>query len=306
MRGSAGPLRLRFRVGAAIAAHRLWGPGDRVCVALSGGRDSVCLLDLLCATARWHGGELSAITVDHGTRPGSAADADFAEELARARGLPIHRVDLALGSDASEATARAHRLGAFDELDVDAVATAHHRDDLVETLLLHLLRGAGTRGLAGMRWRRGRLVRPLLAVSGDELEAWAEARGLAWRTDPTNANSKFLRNRVRSELLPLLEHLRPGATSAVARAAAHAADDDHHLAELARSEVSEGAPLAASWVAEAPAALVRRVLARRMPDAESTHLDALVACARRGSGRVVTGMWAAEVRGGRVHIGHRA
>ena len=235
--------RLRDRVAEAIRDLDLWKPGDRVAVAVSGGVDSVVLLDLLCATAGRHRGVLSVVTVDHGTRPGSASDADFVAELARGRGLACHRVDLDLGAGASEARCRDARYAAFASLDVEVVALAHHRDDQAETVLIRLLRGAGSRGLAGMPHRRDRYVRPLLDLPGADLRAHAVQHGLAWREDPTNTQLHFLRNRVRHQLLPLLEELRPGAAAVLARSAGLAAEDDALLDRLAteRLPVRRGA-----------------------------------------------------------------
>ena len=120
--------RLRHRVGDAIARHRLWDRGQRVAVAVSGGLDSIVLLNVLLETRRWHGGILEVVTVDHGLRPDGAADADFVAERAMALGLPLHRFALVL-PDASEASAREARYAVFDALPVDRVALGHHRDD---------------------------------------------------------------------------------------------------------------------------------------------------------------------------------
>lgn len=283
------PTRLRHRVLAAIADRALWSPGDRVAVAVSGGRDSVALLDLLVSTAGAHGGRLEVVTVDHGIRPGSDADAEFVVALAGSVGLPVTRRDLGLGPDTSEVAARDARHAVFAALPVDRVALAHHRDDQAETVLLHLLRGSGTHGAAGMAWRRDRIVRPLLGCSRDELAAWAVDRGLAWREDPTNADPGFLRNALRLEVLPRLEAARPGAAEALARSAALLADDDAWLDALVDAEPL-AAPSArgfvASWVAEAPAGLVARALRRVDPGLGAAQVQALRAFARKGSGVV--------------------
>lgn len=287
MRPSPGPLRLRHRVLEAIRRHALWQPGDRVAVAVSGGLDSVVLLDLLLATRRTHRAVLSVVTVDHGLRPDSADDATFVEALAAGRGLLCVRADLHLGR-ASEASARVARYAVLDRLEVEHVALAHHRDDLAETVLLQLLRGTGTVGLAGIRWRRGRYVRPLLGAGRDELAAWAAARSLTWREDATNLDPSFLRNRVRAEVLPLLEAIRPGASRSLARSALVAAADAEALDDLADADPhtisSDSWPT--DWVVSAPEAVVRRALLRAAPELASRSLDAVIAAAGRGRGRV--------------------
>lgn len=282
------PTRLRHRVAEAVATHRLWEPGDRVAVAVSGGLDSVALLDLLCVTRGLHRGLLEVVTVDHGLRDGSAEDAGFVAELAASRGLPCHSRVVDLPEHASEAASRAARYAVFEALDVQVVALAHHRDDQAETVILRLLRGAGTAGLAGMGWRRDRYVRPLLGTRRDALVAYAAARGLEWREDPTNATPRYLRNRVRHEVLPLLEDLRPGAVEALARTARHASSDADLLDALARAHPHfQGPPWPRSFVADGAIPLVRRALLQGLPGAQSSHIDAIRDTARRGRGRVV-------------------
>lgn len=281
MRRPLGSGRLRHRVGAAVRDHGLWAPGARVAVAVSGGLDSVVLLDLLVDTRAWHGATLSVVTVDHGVREGSGADADFVEDLARAHGLPCTRATLGLGS-ASEAGMRDARRAVFDALDVDRVATAHHRDDQVETVLLRLLRGSSSAGLAGIRWTRGRMVRPLLSTSRAEIEEHARERGLSWREDPTNAALDAERNRVRHLLVPALDAVRPAAREAIARTAARLAEDDAALAELAR-RADPGDLWPWEALAAAPDALVRRWLLARAPAAGSADVDAALAAVRRGA-----------------------
>ena len=288
MRGNAGPGRLRHRVLANISEHELWRPGAKVAVAVSGGMDSVALLDLLLQTQGAHGGVMSVATVDHGTREDSSLDADFVEQLALRAKLPYHRATLRLGSSASEEKCRDARYAFFDDIEVDAVVVAHHRDDQAETVLLQLLRGTGTRGLGGMGWKRGRIVRPLLDVTREELRAWADHRALVWREDSSNLDPSYLRNRVRHEVIPLLEKLRPGASATLARSAGVCADDDAWLEQLADAALEgvSGPPFPAPWVASAPPALVGRVIQRISPDLGANGLRALRAAAVRQSGEV--------------------
>lgn len=279
---------LHLRVVERLVARALWKPGERVAVAVSGGRDSIVLLDLLHRTAGVHRGRLLVVTVDHGLREGSAEDAAVAVAAAEARGLLWRRARLGLGR-ASEGEARAARYAWLDGVDADVVALAHHRDDQVETLLLGLLRGHGARSLAGMAPRRGRYVRPLLDEPRAALAAWAERQGLGWAEDPTNASPDHLRNRVRHELVPLLESLRPGATEAAARTAGLLALDDGLLGELAEAVPYE--PSGDRWAREGllgvPEPVARRSLLQRLGEAATgAHLDAVLAAARRGRGRV--------------------
>jgi tRNA(Ile)-lysidine synthase len=239
------PAELRLvadRAARALGAAGAPEPGDGVAVAVSGGADSLALLHALRALAgprRWR---LAVVTVDHGMRPGSAADAAFVADHAKAIGLPARVCTLTPGDLARhrpagpEGAARAARYEALwpaaDELGCPWLATGHTLDDQAETVLLQLLRGAGPDGLAAMAVRAGRLLRPLLGVRRAETRSCCAAAGLAWREDPTNTGDGPLRNRVRHHLLPLLEELRPGATQTLARTAALAADERDWLDPL--------------------------------------------------------------------------
>lgn len=295
---------LHRRIAETIVARRLWWPGARVAVAVSGGADSVVLLDTLMRGQGVHQGRLSVVHVDHGTRADSASDAAFVRARAEHHGLPCTVATLTLGEGASEGRCREARYRVLDGLDTDVVALAHHRDDQSETALIGLLRGGGTRAIAGMAWVRGRYVRPLLDISRARLRTYAADRSIPWREDPTNSDLRHLRNRVRWEVLPLLEDLRPGCRAALARGAAHAAEDDAYLDRLAvEMEPWTGDGWPTGWIADTPAPIARRAMLRRLGDVTSAHLDGVVHAARRGRGQVrLPGDTRVVVDGERVRI----
>jgi tRNA(Ile)-lysidine synthase len=209
----------------------------RMLVAVSGGGDSVALLHALLAL----GQRVAAGHVHHGLR-GAAADADlaFVATLSHALGVPfVHaRVDAATRDGRSpEARARTLRYAALEELRADGgfahIATAHQREDQAETLLFRALRGTGIGGLASIRpsLDGGRVLRPLLALSRAELRDYLAARGLAHREDASNADLSIPRNRLRAEVLPVLESIQPGATAHLAALALRAAEADDSLRE---------------------------------------------------------------------------
>ncbi|TVQ89952.1 MAG: tRNA lysidine(34) synthetase TilS [Deltaproteobacteria bacterium] len=281
--------RLRDRVGQAIAEHGLWEPGQRVAVAVSGGLDSIALLDLLLRTRGLHRGVLSVVTVDHGQHAESSEHARFVLDVAQSWGVEARLVSLDLPSGSSERVCREARYEAFGALGVDRVALAHHRDDQSETVLLALIRGSGAAGRAGMAFRRGRYVRPLLDVPRADLQAWVSWRSLEYVTDPTNADPRFLRNRLRLEVLPALEAARPGSRRALARAASHARDDEVFLQrclDTCKAAALDEGGLSAAWVSSGPPALVRRALQRLGPELGSAHIDAIIRLARSGGGRL--------------------
>ncbi len=298
----SGPLRLRHRVGDYIARHQLWQPGERVAVAVSGGMDSVSLLDILLETQRWHGGTLSVVTVNHQSGDHSALHAAFVERLCRENKVPFLSV-MGDAVAASEAAWREVRYRAFEALDVDVVALGHHQDDQAETVVLQLLRGAGSKGLGAMRPKRGRYVRPLLDEPREALQAWAEHRELQWREDPSNDDPAFLRNRVRSEVLPLLEDLRAGSKGTLARVARVMAMEDSSLDHWA-GEAPE-APWPLSWVAQQPAGRLRRVFSMACPGLEAGQIDAICELAARGRGQVEVGKYRAAVVGEHLEVAIR-
>lgn len=284
MRGSTSWSQLKRKVVETIRRHSLWAPGHRVAVAVSGGRDSMVLLDLLVATRVVHKGILSVVTVDHGCRgEESAGDASFVEAKAQELGLPCVRASLSLGEHASEAVCRDARYAVLDGLDVDRVVLGHHQRDQVETMLLAALRGGGASSLSGMVWTNGRHVRPLLDVTDAELEAWAKGRGVTWREDSSNAEMYYLRNRLR-QVMPALLDLRPGSQATLARVAGNVAEDDDYLQDLALAS-DPGGDLSVEWLVSSPKPLVRRVLHHRW-GLTFSQMDALLSACHKGSGKV--------------------
>lgn len=188
--------------------------GARVLVAVSGGGDSTALLHALARLAPELGIFVSAHAVDHGLRPEAAAELDLAESLAERLNVPFSRSKVTLEAGGNlQARARKARYRALHEARAAAsatyIATAHHADDRAETLLMRMLRGAGPRGLAVLPPRSGILLRPLIRVRKATIALHLERHGLQFASDPSNENERFLRVRVRTELLPLLESMNP-------------------------------------------------------------------------------------------------
>jgi tRNA(Ile)-lysidine synthetase-like protein len=229
-------------VAATCRARALPIEDGPVLVALSGGPDSTALVAALAALRDVGAcGPVLACHVDHQLRAGSAADGDSSEALCRAIAVPLHRVRVEVGRGNLQAAARCARYAALRAVAAEEgarfIATGHTRTDQAETVILRLLRGAGARGLAGIPPRRGSLLRPLIDRSRPEILQYLRERGLAWRDDPTNDSPRFDRNRVRREVLPILEDLRPGAEASLARAADLLRDDERALEALARARL---------------------------------------------------------------------
>ena len=291
-------------VDRALRAAGLPPRGGRLVVGLSGGKDSVALTDALASLRRRRGFRVVAAHLDHGLRPGSAQDAAFCAALCERLGVPFRagtadvRARAVRERGGLEQAARRERYAYLrrvrDEEKAAAIAVAHTRDDQAETLLLRLLRGAGAAGLAGMRPRAGDIVRPLLAVSGEEVLAHLRERGLEWREDPSNADTAHRRNRVRRELIPYLEErFNPGIKASLARTASLLADEAAHLRAEAESLLAviareEGAALVLGRVAlaEAPTAVarvaIRQALARAggLAQVGALHVERVLRLAR--------------------------
>lgn len=188
--------------------------GDRVLVGCSGGVDSQVLIDVLAHVAPALGVTLVAHGVDHGLRPAAAAELDVAEALCLARGVAFGRTAVDVGHGPNlQARARAARYAALEAARASAdarwLATAHHLDDRAETVLIRLLRGAPLRALGVLAESSPPLLRPLIAARRAWIVAHAGRRAIAWAEDPTNADLRPLRGRLRHELLPRLRALDP-------------------------------------------------------------------------------------------------
>ena len=208
-------------------------------VAASGGVDSTVLLDVLDGL----GYRLHVAHLDHALRSDSATDSRFVVAEAKRRGLSysIERRDVGEYARTEglslEEAGRRQRYAFLDQVadrtGAKFIALGHHADDQAETVILRLLRGSGATGLGGMEIaREGRYLRPLLRVRRAEIEQYARQRGLCYREDPSNRDSRFLRNRVRGELMPLLKSYNPNIAEVLNRTAALLKAEDDLLAEL--------------------------------------------------------------------------
>jgi tRNA(Ile)-lysidine synthase len=238
---------LERRIEASLDALLPGRPRVPLCVAFSGGLDSTVLLTALAQRAAR---PLRAIHIDHGLHPDSGEWAARCRAAAERLGVPLTVVPVSVERARGvslEAAARAARYRALEPLiaDGEALLTAQHADDQLETVLLQLLRGAGLPGLAAMPalapFGRGSLVRPLLAIGRAEIESWARSRGILWIEDASNADERLDRNYLRRRIVPLLRERWPAASRAVGRAARHAAEAQRLLDALARVDTERAA-----------------------------------------------------------------
>lgn len=287
---------------------------DAVVVGLSGGPDSVSLLAaLLDAAARGRLKTVFACHVHHGIR-GAAADDDerFCRSLCDKLCVPLAVARVDAPNEAKkqgvslETAARELRYAALENARIafgaEWIAVAHHRLDQAETVLMHLMRGAGLNGLIGMRNVNGRIIRPLLGVSKAEITAFLTENGIDFCTDETNSEPAAARNRVRNELLPLMETLRPGAIGSIADCAKRLSDDADYLDGEAEKAFL-AAKLANGYAADKLLPLPRPLLARALMkilavehvlDGSAADVDRLIRLLSAASNTEI------ELRGGRL------
>lgn len=274
--------------------HMLPQKGGVILCAVSGGRDSVCLLHYLHAIGERCGFSVAAGHYNHHMRPTAQRDEDFVRELCCKLGIPFY-------TDGAEVctVAKKRRVGVeeagrqlryefleqlADSIGAEKIATAHHMGDQAETVLLQLLRGTGPEGLAGIPPVRGRLIRPLLQTSRREIENYLDEHGLGHVEDETNDSLDFSRNRLRKNVMPELEKIHPALRQNIARTAQIVRKENNYLDELAQSYLPQnGMRISCEDLLRAPEALRPRVvrmlmsrLATGKKDVGAVHVEAIL------------------------------
>ena len=281
MRRPPAVARVLQRVTGTARAFEMFRPGDLVIASVSGGPDSVCLVESLVRLRRLFRIRLAVLHVDHGLRADSSRDAAYVRRLAGRLGLPFEHV-VAVGRPARgssvEAWAREQRrassLAVAREMAAARIATGHTLDDQAETVLMRVLSGAGAAGASGIPPVLGPWVRPLLDVRRSETEAFCRALGLRPRMDPTNRDPRYLRNAIRLHGLPALERATGrDVREALARTGGLLREDDAELSRLAEeafrglarvigSPVATVVEIRAGGLADTPPAVAARVVLR--------------------------------------------
>jgi tRNA(Ile)-lysidine synthase len=258
------------RLAIAITLHHVFEPGERVVVAVSGGPDSLALLSVLREIVPAFPLHLTVAHFDHGWRAESQADRDVVAATAAEWGYDFRTARAADHIPHTENAARAARYAFLRQTAADtnstAIALGHTQDDQVETLLLHLLRGSGSKGLGAMRRRDGDLARPLLDVSRADIEAYLRKLHLTPIRDPTNDDPRFTRNRLRQQVLPAIDAFDPAARGLLARTADILSEEDRFL-EAQLADLPGDIATNREAFAKLPPALQRRVIRRLVPEA---------------------------------------
>lgn len=222
-------MNVREAVYSNITEHELIGAGDRVLIGLSGGADSVCLLTVLNELRERLHFELGAMHINHGLRKEAGEDEAYSKELCEKYGISFYseRIDVVTYADnrglSTEEAGRILRYEAFDKCMIingyNKLATAHHANDLAETMLLFLARGTGIKGLNPIKYKNGIVIRPLLSVSKQDILAFLEEEGIKHCEDLTNSDNDYTRNYIRNEIIPRLEEVNDKAVDHMVRTA---------------------------------------------------------------------------------------
>lgn len=281
----------------------------RILCAVSGGADSVCLLYALAKLAPQRGFVLCAAHYEHGLRgEESLRDAAFVQQVCRSLGLelmvehgdvPAYAAKNGLGTEEAARELRYDFLErAAKKLNCDYIATAHNADDNAETMLFNLARGTGGKGLQGIPYRRGNIIRPLLGVTRAEIETYLRDNAIEHVEDSSNALDDYSRNLIRHRVMPVLRDINPGFARAAARTAELLARDDDFITGTAREFIAreyDGESVSASAIAALHPAVASRVV-RLLWDRTlgREHVSAVLALVNGG------GLAYADVPGGRI------
>ena len=286
------------RVYDFMCENRMISPGARILAAVSGGADSMCLLEILRRIRHRLPFEICVLHVHHGLRERAEEDLTYVSDYCREAGIPFQAVRVDAGGYALkhglsiEEGARILRYQALEEsarewderepgADPCRIAVAHHMEDQAETVLFHLVRGSRLTGLRGMLPVNGRIIRPLLTCRREEIEAFLKKRGIRWREDETNEDTRYARNLLRKEVMPLLNRINSGACEHISRAAEEAAQTEEYLREktqevIRRCKIKE-APgevvFDISKLLKEPALLQRRAVYELIAEVSGTRKD---------------------------------
>jgi tRNA(Ile)-lysidine synthetase-like protein len=260
-------------------------PGKYI-LGVSGGVDSVVLLDLL---SKQKDVELIVAHVDHGIRDESFTDLEFVEELANYYGLEFESTRLQLGKDASEELARQKRYEYFKKLkhhnNAQAITTAHHQDDVIETAFINLVRGTGSRGLSSLK-SNGEIIRPLITFTKKDILAYAEANSINWHEDKTNKDTKILRNKIRIDIIPKMsKEQKIQMLNIIDRAKEINSKLDQELNNLLYKGLHKGSPVVSrKWFNYLPYDISTEVVRKLLIDNGAKEID------KKTIERVVVGM----------------
>jgi tRNA(Ile)-lysidine synthase len=276
--------------------NNLWQKNSKIIVGVSGGPDSTCLLDMLCRLKDKYNLELITAHVNYGLRgKDSQKDEEFVRKLAEKYGIKIYTLSPALSRKRarrnllpSENNLREIRYAFFEKLrkknSFDSIAVAHNLDDQVETFLMRIIRGAGLAGLAAMKYKNNKIIRPLLGTNRKEILKYLKENKLKYRIDKTNKSSAFFRNKIRNKLIPYLEeNFNPQIKKTIFDASVSIGEDYNLISEISQEAYQKNKELSVKKILSLHPAFQKRVLlqaveekAGTLKDIEASHIEELI------------------------------
>lgn len=273
-----------------IFQQELFARGAKIVVGVSGGPDSTCLLDVLAELAPKYDLQILIAHVNYGLRgKDSDKDEEFVRNLAQKNNLKIEVLQVKVSSKQNlENNLRDIRYDFFEKIRkanrFDLIAVAHNSDDQVETYLMRIIRGAGLQGLSAMRYKNGKIIRPLLNVSRKEILDHLAKQNRTYRTDRTNAKNLFLRNKIRNKLIPYLEkNFNPSIRKTIFDSTASIAEDFSFINEMAENAYRKNKELSVKKILALHPALQKRILLQAiaekkqdLKDIELSHIEEIL------------------------------
>jgi len=271
--------------------NRLWKRGDRIVAGISGGPDSVCLLDILAKIKEKCEIEIHIAHVNYGLRgQDSKKDEELVQDLAEKyqAGLSVLKPEKLRGIEINEEKLRNIRYDFFEkvrkELSFDLIAVAHNQDDQTETFLMRIIRGAGLQGLSGMKYKNEKIIRPLLGTSKKEILEYLKKEKIKYRMDRTNKGDRFFRNKIRNRLIPYLEkNFNSNIKKTIADSTLNIAEDLSLISELSKKYSKNPREIKVSSILKLHPAIQKRVVLEAikiqkgsLKNIESAHVEEIL------------------------------
>lgn len=264
-----------------VSLNNLWERNSKIVIGVSGGPDSVCLLDVLVKIKEKLSLELHIVHVNYGLRgKSSEKDEELVQNLAQKYqiGLSVLGVEKLKKSEIAEEKLRNIRYDFFEkvrkELGFDWIAVAHNRDDQVETFLMRVIRGSGLKGLSCMKYKNGKIIRPLLGISRREILEYLKGNKLKSREDKTNKENLFFRNKIRNKLIPYLENnFNPNIKKTIFDATLNIEEDLSLISGLLDAKLVENSDFRVSKICKIHPALQKRIILRKIIDIKGNSKD---------------------------------
>jgi tRNA(Ile)-lysidine synthase len=274
-----------------VSLNDLWKNDSKIIIGVSGGPDSVCLLDILAKIKEKKELALHIVHLNYGLRgKDSEKDEKLVEKLAQKYevGRSVLKVEKLKKNRTNEENLRNIRYDFFEkvrkELKFDLIAVAHNQDDQAETFLMHLIRGAGLQGLSGMKYKNEKIIRPLLGISRSEILDYLKTSRLEYRIDRTNKINNFFRNKIRNQLIPFLgKNFNPNIRKTIFDSAASISEDLSLISQLVKENIKDGKSLKSGEILKLHPALQKRIILRKieetkgnLKDIEASHVREII------------------------------